>query len=99
MVSELAADLLPDQTDDRRRLQAYTNRYGDGCHRGFVATRFEWPRSAGLHTPAPPNNQARNRNTVAFASIPSISDVPQLAGSPTEAAPNYRTFDPNGRVH
>ena len=60
--------------------------------------RLEWPRSAGLAIPAPLNNQARHGNTVAVASISLNSDVPQLAGSSTEAAPNYRTFDPIGRV-
>lgn len=42
-------------------------------------------------------NQVSHGNTVAIASIPSKSDVPQLAGSSTEAAPNYKSFDPNGR--
>ena len=46
MVSELAADLLPDRIDDRRRLQAYTDLYGVGCSLGFVAMRLELPKDA-----------------------------------------------------
>ena len=44
MVSELAADLLPDHTD---RVQVYRDLYGDlGCAGGFVAMRLEWPNEA-----------------------------------------------------
>ena len=44
MVSELAADLLPDHTD---RVQVYRDLFGDvGCARGFVAMRLEWPNEA-----------------------------------------------------
>ena len=46
MVSELAADLLPDWNDDRRRLEAYTHFYNIGCSRGFVAMRLELPKEA-----------------------------------------------------
>ena len=46
MVSKLAADLLPDRNDDRRRLEAYTDLYGVGCSRGFVAMRLELPKEA-----------------------------------------------------
>lgn len=46
MVSELAADLLPDWNDDRRRLEAYTDLYDLGCSRGFVAMRLELPTEA-----------------------------------------------------
>ena len=47
MVSDLAADLLPDRNDDRRRLEAYTQLYGGiACSRGFVAMRLELPKEA-----------------------------------------------------
>jgi len=48
MVSELAADLLPDHTD---RVQVYRDLYGDlGCARGFVAMRLEWPNEGAVDT-------------------------------------------------
>ena len=46
MVSELAADLIPDRNDDRRRLEAYTDLYDVGCSHGFVAMRLELPKEA-----------------------------------------------------
>jgi hypothetical protein len=48
MVSELAADLLPDHTD---RVRVYEDLYGDlGCARGFVAMRLEWPNERAVDT-------------------------------------------------
>ena len=46
MVSELAADLLPDWNDDRRRPEAYTDLYDIGCSRGCVAMRLELLKEA-----------------------------------------------------
>ena len=57
MVSELAADLLPDKTDDRHCLNAYTDLYGHGCARGFVAMRLEQPKEAPAASPRKSTDQ------------------------------------------
>ena len=43
MVAELGAELLPDETDAKARVDVYEALYGDRCCRGFVAMRIEWP--------------------------------------------------------